>query len=831
MVPVSALKKLFGAEHFTELLTPCLPFEDKYFLADGGLGQIWEIEGWNIDGKSQAEMDAFSARLRSLFLFLSEDVSFQIIACSWRGAAGIGNLQNGNPGVTPAVSQYLRNKLEQHNKAVSEGFFLEGNHMYAPRTIKTYVTAKVLNRGASSGRILNRTEWANELAKLEKIETIIESSLSVNQVGFKRQDPNKVIDLMYRILHPQTSTAIAAPQYTGGDMRDYMVKSPPRLQNGEWVCDEHVYKTISFKKNPALVEGSNGTTQYVTRANMLFRELEGVSFFDYLDRFVFAMTIHMPNSEKFLAGIDRKRWLTFMNRFSFSGDTAIDKTLIKEDTDKIVHETYSGNKVLKAGYHLCFPVAVNDADMKLKTAQAIQYLDRMGCAAIEEDLIGAGIFLRCLPFGFNQYVPGEDVVRRSHSVMASNLADIAPFYAFSRGSKTDIGVLHYNRRGLDTYFDPFDPKTSSTAPHVMITGETGAGKSVTACDFIMQALRQQIVLERTPRDAHVIVIDKGNSYLRINQVNNGQYLRFEGVPDVKLDPFLGNKDDDHRAFLVSLLCTMISGGTEQISREEVATISECVYKVLQQNPESPAMNDVVAQLQTDADPISRSLAKRLFPFYGNGQYSRFFEGDKPSLDINNKFTVFELGDVEAHKDLQAVIVTQLVHYITEFVKSKPGGRKYLFVDEAWSLFRNEVAVGWLVKAVKTFRKLGVSVVFLTQQLDDFKIVADALNMADNCPNQILLRQNYDVISRMRDTLGLSEGELDMYRSVRKGERYSEALIKTPGWSSLVRIILDPNAYWLTTSKDTDKAYLERLMVDMSLADAVSVAAREHPYGV
>jgi type IV secretory pathway VirB4 component len=356
----------------------------------------------------------------------------------------------------------------------------------------------------------------------------------------------------------------------------------------------------------------------------------------------------------------------------------------------------------------------------------------------------------------------------------------------------------------------------------MITGGTGAGKSVTMCDFILQSLRQ---------DPYVIVIDKGNSYQRIGEYNNAPYLKFEGTPEVILDPFvIGNRDEDHRAFLVSLLSTMITGGTEAINREEVSILSEVVYKVLSQQAE-PSLNAIVSTLRSNDDSISRSIARKFYPFYGNGQYARFFEGDKPVLNIKNKFTIFELGDIEAHKDLQAVIVSQLIHYVTEFVKTLPGVRKYLVIDEAWSLFKNDIAVQFLVKAVKTFRKYGVSVIFLTQQVEDFAVVAEALNMADNCPNQIFLQQKFDVIDRMKDTFGLSKGELEMYRSVRKTNRYSEALIKTERWSSVVRIMLDPKGYWLTTTKDSDKAYLARLMQNMSLREAINKASIEHPYGI
>jgi hypothetical protein len=84
---------------------------------------------------------------------------------------------------------------------------------------------------------------------------------------------------------------------------------------------------------------------------------------------------------------------------------------------------------------------------------------------------------------------------------------------------------------------------------------------------------------------------------------------------------------------------------------------------------------------------------------------------------------------------------------------------------------------------------------------------------------------------MKDALGLSDGQLAMLRSLRKGARYSEAFIKTQGWQSIVRILLDTNGYWLTTSKDSDTANLHRLMENMSLQDSIQRATKEHPFGV
>src|SRR5208283_487769 len=327
----------------------------------------------------------------------------------------------------------------------------------------------------------------------------------------------------------------------------------------------------------------------------------------------------------------------------------------------------------------------------------------------------------------------------------------------------------------------------------------GAGKSVTTLDFVHQALRQP---------ATVIIIDKGESYKRLCLLKKGQYLKFEGVTDFKLDPFMGDFSADHRAVLTSVISTMVTGGYETITREEVAAVSEAVLD-MSKAAEKRTITNIAALLKKASDQVSVSVARKLFPFYGQGQYAGSIEGDKPALELRNQLTVCELGDVDMHKDYQSVIVSLLIYYITEFVKKIPGN-KYLIIDEAWSLFKNEVSVDFLVKAVKTFRKYGVSVIFVTQQLDDFAVIARAINMKDNLPNKILLYQEPEVVARNAKDLDLSQGDLDLYQTIKKGKYYAEALIKAQQWTAVGRISLDPKSYWIATTSEPDKELLKNL---------------------
>ena len=205
---LQGLRNTYGREHFTDLLMPCEPFEGHYFCADGTLSTIWEVGGISVDGRTQEDLEGASHKLQSIFVSASEDVAYQFISCLWKGAEGITSLFSGNPNVTPAVAEYLQSRMDMHQKAVLEGFFMDGNHLFYPSTIKTYVTAKIINRGSTNGRVLDKGQWKQELARLNRVATILESGFNVNHISFKRVSPDNLIDLMYRLLGPTTSTAL-----------------------------------------------------------------------------------------------------------------------------------------------------------------------------------------------------------------------------------------------------------------------------------------------------------------------------------------------------------------------------------------------------------------------------------------------------------------------------------------------------------------------------------------------------------------------------------------------------------------------------------------------
>lgn len=816
---LKTITDFYSKPFITDLLYPFRYEDDVFCLIDGAFGIMWEIDGVNTDGKGDEDLQKISDTFSNFLKCLPEGINMQIIFTTWRGLDKdrLSIFKNGNLN-NDYIREYMERKITWHDHGKKEGFATEGTSVFCPKTIKTYLTIK--QASVSPGNLYTEDSFSKTRLKLKNIETIVESSLSSGGIKYAKVTDVGLIQLMYKFLNPTRSLDIQHCEHPTGDLRRHMIFNSPDASSDGWKFEDKKYSVISFKNNPAI---SGEDDMLYTSPNILFRDIGGMGLASMVPMMFFTMNIYIPSQEAVSKKLSFKRSMAFLHRMNALGDTAIDKEIAREETKKLLTVIYSGEKVVKVAYHLCIPTTEDVSDFLI--TQLVSYLNvRTGCNAFKEDLIAPGIFMRSLPFGFDYDTPDEArLVCRSITATTAIIADVAPIYKQGRGAVTETAWGMYNRSGEDLWFDPFDKNTSITSPHCILTGATGAGKSFSAEDWVHHLLRQP--------DSVVMIIDKGESYKNLCECYaDGQYLKFEGNPDFVMDPFRqGDFTPDHRAFLVSLISSMTTGGYQQISREEVASISEAVLMLMDR--EDKSISGLITVLKGNEDPISKTVARKLFPFHGQGQYARFIESDKPSLSLSNRLMIAELGDLETHKDLQAIVVFLLIYYITEYVKKIPG-RKYLLIDEAWSLFQNEVAVDFLVKAVKTFRKHGCSVIFITQQLEDFMVVGKAMNMKDNCPNILLLYQEGDVVLKNKEQLNLSQGEYDLYSTVKKSKKYAEIFFKTQGWSGIGRITLDPESYWVATTSEPDKVYLASLKKQgMTLRDAVKYAATQHPYGI
>ena len=180
-------------------------------------------------------------------------------------------------------------------------------------------------------------------------------------------------------------------------------------------------------------------------------------------------------------------------------------------------------------------------------SETLDRLHGLGCEGVVEELIGDSLTLASLPFGYD---PANDrFVRRERRWPSDNFSDALPVFGDWRGTARPV-FLYFSRRGAPIAFDLFD----NEAPHAVISGATGAGKSVLVNDMIAQALRL---------DPMIFIIDKGGSYERICELFGGQYFTVDLDHPLAVNPFAGELTREKQALLTTLIVAMATRNDER----------------------------------------------------------------------------------------------------------------------------------------------------------------------------------------------------------------------------------------------------------------------------
>ncbi|MHC4606108.1 MAG: VirB4 family type IV secretion system protein [Planctomycetota bacterium] len=412
---------------------------------------------------------------------------------------------------------------------------------------------------------------------------------------------------------------------------------------------------------------------------------------------------------------------------------------------------------------------------------------------VQEDALAPTLLLQSLPLAYD---PANDrALKRGRRLLAPNLSHLLPVYGSLRGTKSP-DLLFLNRRGEPATFSFFD---SDVAPHGVVAGVSGSGKSVLANNLILCAAR---------RGAGVFVLDRGNSYKKLCETLGGTYVTFDPLHPRSINPCGKELDEEKKLFLTDIVAEMCTQGTRELSVKERSLVTRSITGAF--GDREVLLSDIRDALLRDGEPAAKDLAICLEPFVGDGPYAGFF--DRPrEIDLDGGLTVFELGDIAKRRDIAGVLLMALIHNITGFCARHIDQPKYLLVDEAWTLLKTDNTAQFLEDVLRTYRKLNASAIMITQQVTDFDGRTGSAIRA-NAPNRIFLRQTSETVLAMERLLDLTPEEKELLSSLAmvKG-KFSEMLILSPNAKGVARLLPDPMSYWISTSDPADNARLSERM--------------------
>ena len=91
--------------------------------------------------------------------------------------------------------------------------------------------------------------------------------------------------------------------------------------------------------------------------------------------------------------------------------------------------------------------------------------------------------------------------------------------------------------------------------------------------------------------------------------------------------------------------------------------------------------------------------------------------------------------------------------------------KAFFIDEAWTFFRNPRIKGYIVEALKTWRKQNAAMILSTQSLDELRTSGIVDVIIETCATKIFLA-NPDMDRELyRNQFHLNETEIELNRRI------------------------------------------------------------------
>ena len=153
---------------------------------------------------------------------------------------------------------------------------------------------------------------------------------------------------------------------------------------------------------------------------------------------------------------------------------------------------------------------------------------------------------------------------------------------------------------------------------------------------------------------------------------------------------------------------------------------------------------------------------------------------KNQLDMTNNLTVFELAGLDKAKDLQSVLLLSLMYRLMKYITNPDARqqRKYLILDEAWALLKQESAAAFLEEAARALARFRCCAMFMTQQVSDFDSPA-AQAVKNNSGNYVLLQQNPEQIGIIAELFDLTEQEVRLLSKVHVRPNWGEAFLWQP----------------------------------------------------
>lgn len=477
----------------------------------------------------------------------------------------------------------------------------------------------------------------------------------------------------------------------------------------------------------------------------------------------------------------------------------------------------------------------NYDEASLNASTIISYWNKGGGKAIVLDE-ALGIhqlnLIASLPMGINkEYM--FDITAKYRSMFPDQISQFIPLEA---DFKLNIpNLILFSRRAQIAGLDLF---VSNSNYNAYLVATSGAGKSV---------LLNMLAFNSYARNDRIFIIDQDNSFSKLCDTIDGQYLALDPLQPISFNPFSGLKNNDRESFmddlnyLSDLIYMLGSSKNQDRALEDEKLIKAKTQAIMEElflsKGNTMEVTDIRDELAKVDDQRFRDFADQLRPFCKEGIYGKYFNGPC-EFNIEKEFIVTEFKGLEGHNDLRDPLIMLLIYHINQlmYMSSDRKSRIQIIIDEAHRfLGKNPKMDDFIEQAYRRARKYDASVIIATQGFDDIYHAKDGgLSRAgtviiNNSAYKIFMKQTETSVNMLikSEVFSLSETDKEILRSIMtlKGE-YSELFLMTPDDVKLpYRLVMDKYFYYLTTTDPKDKAKIKELTDQgIPLGEAIELLA-------
>lgn len=358
----------------------------------------------------------------------------------------------------------------------------------------------------------------------------------------------------------------------------------------------------------------------------------------------------------------------------------------------------------------------------------------------------------------------------------------------------------------------------------MIFGPSGSGKSV-LCNLMVENYLDY--------NTDVVIVDVGDSYKRLAELNNATYLTYTEDNPISFNPFVlkeGELTVEKKESLVSLVKLLWIKENEVTSKADDVFISNSITQFFSELEKHksyrPCFDSYYLFLKKIFIPQflregkgdlvkTDSLLYCLEPFYVGGDYHYLLNSNKKESFLEDPFVVFELDNIKDHKVLFPVVTLMIMDTFIAKMRLRKGRRKVILIEEAWKAIANAGMAEFLRYLYKTVRKHFGEAILVTQEVEDVlgsEIIKNAV--IKNCGAKFLLdmREYANDFDKIQAMLSLDQNAKEQILSLNlnnsKTEYYKEVTLVLGNTARTLQVNISPVQYATFTTEKPEIEIIE-----------------------